>query len=125
MISNYIKSPIINITLHPDVPTVDEAYVMGLFWADGTSGTWQISNTNYEFLLKSLNILAKHYDYDFKIIDDRHNHTYKLIVNGGIKTKEFVEKYTNLFYDKNRNKKIPEQILNSSIETRELFFKGY
>ena len=156
LISNYIKSPIINITLHPDVPTVDEAYVMGLFWADGTSGiyswdykykpktrpneytfkrvtySWAISNTNYEFLSKSLNILAKHYDYEFKIIDDRHNNikrgykkAYKLIVNGGIKTKEFVEKYTKLFYDKNRNKKIPEQILNSSIETREIFFKGY
>ena len=149
LISTYINSPVINVVLHPDAPSVDEAYVMGLFWADGTSGTyswdykykpkthpneytfkritysWAISNTNYEFLLKSLNILAKHYDYDFKIIDDRHNHAYKLIVNGGIKTKEFVEKYTNLFYDKNRNKKIPEQILNSSIETRELFFKGF
>ena len=149
LISNYIKSPIINITLHPDVPTVDEAYVMGLFWADGTSGiyswdykykpktrpneytfkrvtySWEISNTNYEFLSKSLNILAKHYDYEFKIIKRGYKKAYKLIVNGGIKTKEFVEKYTNLFYDKNRNKKIPEQILNSSIETRELFFKGY
>ena len=149
LISNYIKSPIINITLHPDVPTVDEAYVMGLFWADGTSGiyscdykykpktrpneytfkrvtySWSISNTNYEFLSKSLNILAKHYDYEFKIIKRGYKKAYKLIVNGGIKTKEFVEKYTKLFYDKNRNKKIPEQILNSSIETRELFFKGY
>ena len=72
-----------------------------------------------------MNILAKHYDYEFKIIKRGYKKAYKLIVNGGIKTKEFVEKYTNLFYDKNRNKKIPEQILNSSIETRELFFKGY
>ena len=155
-ISEYMSSPVINVPIHTHTPSNEEAYVMGLFWADGTSGTynwdykynpknrpneytfkrvsysWSISNTNYEFLEKSKNILVKYYTYDFKIIEDRHNNevrgykkAYKLIVNGGIKTKEFVEKYTTLFYDHERNKRVPDEILNSSIETRELFFKGF
>lgn len=65
-----------NIITHPNAPSPDEAYTMGLFWA-------------------------------------------------GKITTSFVDKYTNLFYDNDRNKCIPSEILNSPLETREMFFKGY
>ena len=136
----------------------EEAYVMGLFWADGSSGiynwkynykpvnrpneytynritySWAISNNNIDYLRKSKEILEKLYNLEFKIIEcntKRQNKSYKLIINGGIKTKDIVEKYTELFYYrnnsryKNGNKYIPKQILNASKEIREQFLIGY
>jgi DNA gyrase/topoisomerase IV subunit B len=142
----------------------DEAWVMGFFWADGTSGiyswdyeyknknrpraythrrnsySWAISNCDKSLLEKAKELLENDYDYNFKIIEDRSNQKknpncqlgYKLIINGGIKTKDFVEKYTNLFYYKNKhprfkngNKYIPAEILNESTVIREEFLKGY
>jgi DNA gyrase/topoisomerase IV subunit B len=134
----------------------DEAYVMGLFFADGScninkwsykhkpvnrpneytfnriSYCWNISNSNMDYLNKAINILRAKYQYEFKIIDDRHNHDvlggtnmYKIIINGGEKTKPIIDKYRKLFYDKDANKCIPSQILNASYEVRENFFIGY
>jgi DNA gyrase/topoisomerase IV subunit B len=136
----------------------DEAYVMGLFWADGTSGvykwkydykaknrpnkytynritySWSISNNNVLFLQKAKQILEKLYNLEFKIIECntlRINKSYKLIINGGIKTKDIVEKYTSLFYYsnpckyKNGNKYIPKEILNATTQIREQFLIGF
>lgn len=134
----------------------DEAYVMGLFFADGscninkwiykykqanrpneyainrTSYCWNISNSNMEYLNKAINILRTKYQFEFKIIDDRHNHDalggcnmYKIIINGGEKTKPIIDKYRKLFYDKDAKKRIPLEILNASYEVRENFFIGY
>lgn len=36
-----------------------------------------------------------------------------------------VEKYRSLFYDKEDYKKVPKQILNSPLNIRESFMKGY
>ena len=137
--------------------TKEEAYVMGLFWADGTCGiyewdtkkkpnnrpreynfnrksyNWAIVNTNINYLNKAKEFIEKHYDYEFKIIEcsmenlkwAKSKIIYKLLINGGIKTLPIVEKYRNLFYDKNKNKKIPLEIINSSKEIREQFFEGY
>jgi DNA gyrase/topoisomerase IV subunit B len=142
----------------------DEAWVMGFFWADGSSGiykwdyeyknknrprayiyhrttyNWAISNCNKTLLEKAKSILENIYNYEFKIIEDKSNHIknskckmgYKLLINGGNKTKDIVEKYTNLFYYKNKhpkfkngNKYIPSEILNASTNIREEFLKGY
>jgi DNA gyrase/topoisomerase IV subunit B len=142
----------------------DEAWVMGFFWADGTSGiyswdyeykninrprayihhrttySWSISNCDKTLLEKAKMLLENYYKYDFKIIEDKSNQkknsncqlNYKLIINGGIKTKDFVEKYTNLFYYKNKhprykngNKYIPSEILNAPTNIREEFLNGY
>jgi DNA gyrase/topoisomerase IV subunit B len=137
----------------------NEAYVMGLFWADGTSGiykwkynykptkrpneytynrttySWSISNNNINFLEKAKEILEQLYNLEFKIIQChtlKHNKSYKLIINGGVKTKDIVEKYTTLFYYnnnhhkyKNGNKYIPKEILNSTKQIREEFLIGY
>lgn len=133
-----------------------EAYAMGLFWADGSCGvynwkysyharnrpraydrnrcsiSWNISNTNLEYLEKAKQHLQSIYDYDFKIINDRYNETvrgyepaYKLIVNGNGKVRDFVEYYRKLFYDANKKKRFPTEILNASEEVRKEFLKGY
>jgi DNA gyrase/topoisomerase IV subunit B len=152
------NQPKIHINNYSDIND-SEAYVMGLFWADGSSGiyewkynyksknrpneytinritySWAIANNNIEFLKKAKNILENLYKLEFKIIEcnnqDRLNKSYKLIINGGIKTKDIVEKYTNLFYYKNKhkykngNKYIPYNILNSTKNIREQFLIGY
>lgn len=142
----------------------EEAWAMGFFWADGTSGTyswkttkkpkdrpraytftrtsfsWSISNCDITLLEKAKDILSKIYDYEFKIIEDRANgknrpncaKAFKLIANGGIKTKPLVDYYTSLFYYMNSgsrykkgNKYIPPQILNAPRDVREKFLDGY
>jgi len=130
----------------------DEAYVMGFFWADGSTGTykckytiksgeiryrkrhiWGLSNTNLNFLNKSKKIIEKYYDYEFKIYECNSSNAnfisrkqlYNLHALGGNKIKPLVEKYRNLFYDKNKNKKIPPEILNASYEVRKNFFEGF
>lgn len=138
----------------------DEAYVMGLFWADGSCGiyeweytqkrkdrpraytfnrisySWAISNNEKSLLEKSKNILSDIYkDINFSIVEcknkDRSNINYKLIANGGIKTKYLIEKYMKFYYKtntckyKNGNKIIPMYILNSSRNIREQFLDGY
>lgn len=134
---------------------VDEAYVMGFFWADGTAGiyewkhlyknkdrprayisnrtsyNWSLSNTNLTFLENCKKILEKHYDYEFKIVEcdvsklKNRQRYFKLIINGGQKTIPIVQKYRNLFYDKDRHKRVPPEILNAPYEVRKSFFKGY
>ena len=138
--------------------TLDEAYLMGLFWADGTCGiyistkmrklvdrpreylftrtsyNWSITNTNLDFLTNAKNIISKLFpDYNVTIVHCDKTHKipnsvsdiYKLIINGGKKILPIVQKYRELFYDKDKNKKIPSEILNASIGIKEQFFKGY
>ena len=155
LINNYKNNKFTSLNMDYDI-TKEEAYVIGLWWADGTSGTykwkydyksnnrpksytinrtsysWSICNTNLDFLTKAKQLIEKIYDLEFKIIQDKSNNEkfghqmiYKLIINGGIKTKYIVDKYTKLFYDKHKNKRIPPEILNSSRNIREQFFKGY
>ena len=47
---------------------------------------------------------------------------YKLSINN---QKSFVEEYRQKFYDSDRYKKVPTEILNSSIEVVQSFFSGY
>jgi DNA gyrase/topoisomerase IV subunit B len=119
----------------------DEAYVMGFFWADGCSniynrtGTnfyyWALDNTNIEFLQKCKRILEQYYDLEFKIkengspIEYSHSQQYRMLVYGGIKSKNFVSKYISLFYTSNRQKQVPMEILNSNTQIRKQFFKGF
>ena len=138
--------------------TANEAYAMGLFFADGSCGTyywdynyknkdrpkeytmhresitWAISNTNLDFLNKAKEKLEMIYNYEFKIIQckvgDNQIDSYKLIVNGGKSSKDFVDKYRKLFYcnfetDKTTDKKVPIEILNNTYEIRNEFFNGF
>lgn len=148
--------PKITLTFSSDI-TIDEAWVMGLFWADGTSGVnrwlvikkkadrpnestyyrtsynWSIFNKNRYLLEKASKIMHNIYSLDFKIIQQKSKseQPYKLIINGGIKTKHIVEKYSDMFYYMNShkykkgNKIIHHSILNSERSVRLAFLDGY
>lgn len=145
------NTPTVDIASTDDV-SVEEAWAMGLFWADGTCGiymwdrphpytfnrtsyTWAISNTNTAYLEKAKVLLESQYEeLDFKIIEDHTSHAsdpthhvpvYKLIINGGIKTAGIVQPYRELFYDANKKKRVPSLILNASEAVRRAFFDGF
>ncbi len=119
----------------------DEAYVMGLFFTDGCSNIyeknkvnsyyWAIDNTDLNLLEKSKNILEKYYDIEFKITihdnsnKENHKQMYRLLAYGEKKIESYVKKYMNIFYDKNRCKKVSKLILNSNRDIRQQFFKGF
>jgi DNA gyrase/topoisomerase IV subunit B len=132
-----------------------EAYAMGLFFADGSCGVyqwevttekadrpraytydrtsvaWAITNNNLAFLEKAKAALETRYAFEFVIIPDRasaelgHPDHFKLVVNGGDKTRAIVEWYRALFYDDNKKKRVPLEILNGTEEVRRLFFEGF
>lgn len=99
-----------------------------------TSFCWSISNKNLDFLHDLQSKVRKIYnDFDNKywtIIPDRnstkrgYSMCYKLILNGGKKTKHVVETYSELFYDHRRYKKVPAIILNGSHVVRSEFLRG-
>ena len=131
---------------------IEEAYVMGLFFADGSCGvykwkykknpinrpneyifnrisySWHIDNTDSYLLNKSLIILNKIYGNYFKIIKIKSAKNCKpmsrIILNGGKKTKYIIEKYRKYFYYK-KYKYLHEDILNSKKDIREQIYKGY
>jgi DNA gyrase/topoisomerase IV subunit B len=124
---------------------IDESWVMGLFWADGTAGIYRdskgfdmfnfaIHNVNKEFLIKAQKILEEKYNEKttiYKLERDITRQTkYQLQFNGYSKIKYIVSKYIDLFYygknDKTKygNKYVPIEILNSKRDIRENFLKG-
>jgi DNA gyrase/topoisomerase IV subunit B len=122
--------------------SIEEAWVMGLFFADGSCGiynknlTWGLSNTDLELLKTSHKILTNTYGNTFTIYTMKTipsgltkncinlKQQYKLCLNGGQKTKFIVEKYRKLFYYK-KWKYIDPVILNANREIRQSFFEGY
>ena len=133
--------------------TKDEAFIWGLFWADGSCGSyetkygeknsWAINNQDYELLEKSKKILEKIEPQfkEFKILETMESsHVYKLVpVQGHNKAsyvKSLVLKYRNLmYYSKERTgenkdgvksyKRVPDIILNASKSIKKSFMKGY
>lgn len=132
-----------NMLMHANIPeqlanndeiTIDQAYSMGLFYADGSCGiyhcnsgvkySWAINNQHLPYLAKAKMILEKHEKCEFKILDTMaSSRVYKLVPHGQISP--LVVKYRRMFYDNRKYKKIPDQILNSSVKVMKSFFKGY
>lgn len=113
---------------------INEAYAMGLFYADGSCGTyncthgikrsWALNNQNLDYLREAQEGLERIYG-KFKILDTMgSSKVYKLVPCFG-DFKVIVDKYRRLFYDKNKYKKVPVEILNASKEFKERFIKGY
>lgn len=115
--------------------TKDEAFVWGFFMADGSCGkytysedtkySWAINNQNLEYLNRTKQILETvEPTYKFKILNTMDSsNVYKLIPVGHLK--HIVLKYRNLFYDKNKYKKVPKVVLNAKYEIRQSFYDGY
>lgn len=114
--------------------TPDEAWVWGLFMADGTCGTyntkdgikysWNINKQDINLLEEAKTKLKSTEPYDFKILDVMNSSSvYRLIPHGSIKS-HLIEKY-NVMYDKNGYKKVPKEILNAPHDVRKSFYEGY
>jgi DNA polymerase elongation subunit (family B) len=114
-----------------------EAWVWGFFFGDGSCGkygcdsglkrSWAINNSNLQFLDKAQKYLENVEDpkiVKFKVLDTlKSSGVYKLVAQGA--PKYMVEKYRELFYDKDDYKKVPVIILNAPYEVRLWFFRGY
>ncbi len=120
---------------------VELAFVMGLFYTDGSCGncpsdnksSWVINNADRKLLNKCgifLNNSKKDTKYEvqtlsFKIIETMESsYVFKLMpVGNGLQN--FVNIWRELFYDENKYKKVPDEILWSCKEVRQSFFDGY
>lgn len=134
--------------LHQNLPslptsgslTAEEAWVWGFFYGDGSCGhycpasgqksSWSLNNTNLDYLNFSLQMLKIcEPNYEFKILDTmQSSHVYKLVPV----TKyyehsiiDLVDKYRILFYDKDKHKVIPPEVLMASKEVKKSFIHGY
>lgn len=116
--------------------TKEEAWVWGLFFADGSCGfyncksgdkySWAINKQKTEVLDQAKKYLemCEPSFMKFHTIDTLHSSgVYKLVPQGSLKY--MVEKYRPLFYDKDDLKKVPAIILNAPREIREGFWNGY
>ena len=119
---------------------------MGFFLADGSCGykkkpinrpneyifnrksfSWHLENTDISLLKKSKDILEKQYGDIFSLVQTKtetSSKTYRLILNGGKKTRYIIDKYRKLFYYK-KEKYIHPCILNNTREIREKIYQGY
>ena len=113
----------------------EEAFVWGFFYAEGSCGmyetkwgvkySWAINNLDLD-LLERCKVFLESSDpkNKFVILDTvKSSNVYKLVVKGDLSY--YTNKYRSLFYDKEGNKKVPVQILNSSFDIRKSFFDGY
>lgn len=98
-----------------------------------TNYCWAISNCDFNLLEKCYNIMSIIYpSYSWSILtckrnDEKYKPIYKLIINGGKKTEDFINNFREKFYDKNNrsHKKIPIDILNSDKNIQRSFIDGY
>ena len=121
----------------------DEAIVMGLFFANGTSylskydsqkenmdsTVWKIGHNDLTFLKRIQKILQQFYGNIFHIYSIPIAMEGKWFVltckNTGYEQAYIVEKYKSLFYHTNRQKRIHSFILNAKCEIRHNFLRGY
>lgn len=115
---------------NPNTISKDRAFIYGFFYGDGSASryecksglsyNWYLNNPDLNVVIKLKGLLEKEYPDSDPIICD--TGVYKLSVNN---QKSFVEEYRSLFYDSNKYKKVPTEILNSSNEVIQSFFSGY
>ena len=123
ILNDYKIIPIFNlISIDNFGITPEEAYVLGLVFADGTCGiynwhdnnrnydrtsiSWNITNTDLKLLEKAKDIMNSLYGNNFTISELKDSKLstktlYRLILNGGNKIKDIVERYRELLYYKN------------------------
>ena len=126
--TEYIRNPSKNLC-------DDLAFVWGMFFAEGSCGTysnktgtknsWAINNQDLEVLEKCKSILEKCEPlFAWKILDTmKSSSVYKLVPVGRLAY--IVNKWRRLFYDREGYKKVPYFILNASDDRKLSFFQGY
>ena len=116
--------------------TKDEAWVWGFYMGDGSSDryecksgikfSWGLNNQDLDRLNHAKEILEKVEPggMGFKILDTmKSSGVYKLVPTGSLRYMSI--KYRVLMYDKFRQKKVPQMILQAPYEIRKAFFDGY
>lgn len=134
--------------LHRDLPplptngtlTPEEAWVWGFFYGDGSAGTyrgasgeksgWALNNTNLDYLNYAIRMLGKcEPGYTFKIYDTlQSSGVYKLepVTKGGdFRIKDLVGKYREYFYNSDKHKIVPPEVLCASKDAKYAFMHGY
>lgn len=113
----YNNNPNINNNLDSQI---NEIYVMGIFFMCGECdiniNLWYIEHDNLILLNRIKTILYDIYGFEIKI-----NENILTIINP---SKQFINKYYILFYNKNKYKIIPDQILNNNLKIKESFISG-
>jgi len=110
--------------------TLGEAFVMGLFVADGSSdvyqcpsgtkASWAINKADHALLEEAGGLCP----FPTKILDTlASSGVYKLVPVGSIA--EPARRYRQLFYNDHREKRIPESILNAPLAIVEAFWNGF
>jgi len=99
---------------------INEIYVMGIFLICGECDIniklWYIEHENLILLNRVKNILYDIYNFNIEI-----NNNILTIINP---SEQFINKYYILFYNKNKYKIIPNQILNNNFKIKESFING-
>lgn len=106
--------------------SLEEAKLMGFFMGDGSCGkygikySWALNNKNLQYLEMMKNLAP----FETKILDTvKSSNVYKLVPIGNIKN--ITEKYRFMFYNNKKEKIVPNEIIESSIDIIEEFWKGY
>jgi len=123
-------------TYEPYELTKEEAFVWGLFFADGNAGmyttkvgsiknSWSITNNKIELLNKAKGYLETCFpnNNEFFIVKRKNVSCNRLQIKGDIH--HYANKYRGLFYDKDKHKIVPTEILNASREIKQWFYNGY
>lgn len=133
----YNKINFNDLTNYENIKSIElkKMFIYGFFYGDGSCGkygekdkvkySWALNNSD----IKICNLLKIYcediYKCEFKILQTMESSgVYKIVKTGDQKNNVLL--YRSLFYDKDKLKIIPEEILNSSsYENRLAFFKGY
>ena len=138
-IFDYYKPPELDflIDYREDIKDIklQKSLIYGFFFGDGSCGSysyergfknsWYLCNQNTELLEWLLKICKNVYKdvTDFHIIDVmKSSQVYRIVPKGDIKSMS--SEYSQ-FYTPDRNKKVPDSIINGSIEEKLYFWKGY
>ena len=111
----------------------DIAFIMGLFYNYGECNSdfneliWEIYDADIDLLEKCKNVLinissSNIFHETCQISYEKDIYKLQLI---GKESQPFISYWENLFYDENNNRKVPDEILWSSLEIRQAFLNGF
>ena len=112
-----------------------KAFIFGFFYGDGSCGkyncpsgikySWALNQKDIGMCVILQSLLVEIYNDSFKINDTvKSSGVYKIVPNCGNIIK-YVEMYRAIFYNKDKYKIIPVDILNGEYNTRFAYFAGY
>lgn len=111
----------------------EEAYLWGFFMGDGSAGAydtkygikymWHLNNKDLDLLNKLVEYAKKVENLDFKIMDTlKSSNVYKVTPVKNIR--DISIKYRKMFYNSDKYKIIPKEIINSPLNIKEKFLEG-